>query len=290
LRNPEMRRAIARFLKNRRTLLLNNRASTDAIVGFRPTCHLAEDIARLAKIRTQIYLRLEQGRDVPLTWPMIERIAQALELNAADKQTLFSLCNLTEVATDSTAHSPLCEIVGHLQECPAFVCSSRLDVIAFNQLAQRLFDIRGDGSTYCTNQLWRVYTDPSRRRLFKDVRSEQAFLLQLLSAKVHRGPCDADLVSLVTDLVATSPTFARDWSQRGNVAAPAQRTVAMKVSAETSQIELQFTVHALAAQMEETLFALTPANDSTVRALRSLLTTQAKARRRRSAMIASSSG
>jgi hypothetical protein len=49
-----------------------------------------------------------------------------------------------------------------IKDCPAFVCNARLDVVAFNRMANRVYDFLGDGSRYSFNQVWRLYMDARR--------------------------------------------------------------------------------------------------------------------------------
>jgi hypothetical protein len=69
-----------------------------------------------------------------------------------------------------------------IKASPAYICTRRLDVVAYNRIADALFDFAGDGSTLAHNQLLRIYTDPQRRKRHKSPATEKAFLLSTLKA------------------------------------------------------------------------------------------------------------
>src|SRR2546421_10751224 len=87
----ERREALAAFLRTRRARLqpaevglpVRNRRRTP---GLR-----REEVAELANIGVSWYTLLEQGQDVHPSRPVLESLAQALRLTAAEKQHFFLL-------------------------------------------------------------------------------------------------------------------------------------------------------------------------------------------------------
>lgn len=204
MRNLEVRRALARFLRQRRTALRRGELDLPERPAEPPS---AQEIARFAGIESRVYLRLETARSVGLLRSKVDRLAEALHLNATDRNTLLSLTNLTEQPL-RTASSPSTQLLDHLQDCPAFVCNGQLDVIAYNQIAQRLFDFRSTGTERCNNPLWRIYLDPLHRRLFTNVKLEQRFWIQRIRTRLHSNPA---ISNLIQELSAASPAFAMEW-------------------------------------------------------------------------------
>jgi hypothetical protein len=95
--------------------------------------------------------------------------------------------------------------------CPAYLCNSRLDVIAYNRLADSIFDVRGDGSANSNNQLWRIYTDAHRRQRYETPVKEKAFLFSALQENLRQQEGGQSVMRLLAELKRVSPAFSGDW-------------------------------------------------------------------------------
>jgi transcriptional regulator with XRE-family HTH domain len=160
-RNP-----LGDFLRSRRQRL------TPADVGLsggrrRRTAGLRrEEVAELAGIGVDWYVRLEQGRAVSPSATTVEALGRALRLNQAEQAHLRAL-------TDNAGRRPfvreivpvpVLRAVEGLNQ-PAYVTGRRWDVLAWNVPAEAVFGF-GAVAEADRNSLISVLTRPSTRRLF----------------------------------------------------------------------------------------------------------------------------
>ena len=99
-----------------------------------------EEVAALAGVSTDYYMRLEQGRERHPSRQMLDAVARALQL---DSEAVTHLYRVADPTTRRTRRAPRVERVApHLQQLldtwgdtPAFVLGSALDMLACNRLA-----------------------------------------------------------------------------------------------------------------------------------------------------------
>jgi transcriptional regulator with XRE-family HTH domain len=141
--DSERRRALADFLRTRRTRL--SPPDVDLPWGSRRRTPglRREEVAQLANIGTSWYVALEQGRDVHPSEQVLESLAQALRLNEAERHHLFLLAQ----PQSATNPPPAEETVGHaLQQAidalnphPTYVLGRRWDLLTWNRAAELVF-------------------------------------------------------------------------------------------------------------------------------------------------------
>ncbi len=126
----ERRRALAEFLRNRRARLSPADVGLPGNQRRRTPGLRREEVVMLANIGISWYVALEQGRDVHPSEQVLESIAQALQLTAAEQQHLFVLAGQSPLAQWSFSEeeqiSPaLQQAVKALDPHPAFVLGRR---------------------------------------------------------------------------------------------------------------------------------------------------------------------
>src|SRR5262249_37554428 len=138
------------------------------VVGVRRTPGLRrEEIATLAGISADYYLRLEQGRDRNPSPQVLQALARVFRLDATATQYLLSL----SAARAATPRRPRREVVpagipqllGAL-ELPACGENRMFDVLAANRLATALSPCIRPGC----NRVRSVFLDPGERDLYPD--------------------------------------------------------------------------------------------------------------------------
>lgn len=173
-----------------------------------------EEVAMLAGISVEYYLRLEQGRDRHPSEQVLTALARVLFLEDEAAAYLLQLA-----AADRTprklrryrAESPpasLMKLVPTLP-FPAFVEGRYLDVLAANPLATAVSPRLTSGH----NRLRDVFLDPEERALFPEWEETAAALIAGFRQSVGSDADDARVVELVGELSVASPTFSRLWSR-----------------------------------------------------------------------------
>jgi transcriptional regulator with XRE-family HTH domain len=167
-RTPNPSRAeLGNFLRVRRKQL-NPLAVGIASERRRRTSGLRrEEVAELAGIGVDWYIRLEQGRDVSPSVTTVDALARALRLEPAEHAHLRALTRVAERApfVRETVPDAVRRVVEHLNQ-PAYVTGRRWDILAWNAAAAELFTDFGAMPERDRNILIYMLTDPRARLLF----------------------------------------------------------------------------------------------------------------------------
>ncbi len=205
---------LGEYLRARRALIKPEDAGLP-VSGRRRVAGLRrEEVAILAGVSTDYYVRLEQGRERSPSAQVVEALARALHLcgDAADH-----LHRLTRPAPDrgrartrAERVSPvLLRMMAGWHRTPAVVLGRRLTVLADNALGRALFA----GHTHSGDLLRLVFLDPDARAFYPDwerVASDAVAGLRSASGTDHDDP---QLVRTVGELSLKSPEFGRLWAR-----------------------------------------------------------------------------
>ncbi|NMI01500.1 helix-turn-helix domain-containing protein [Pseudonocardia sp. K10HN5] len=172
-----------------------------------------EEVAMLAGISSDYYLRLEQGRDRNPSIQVLEALARVLRLDHAATDYLLSLATprprhrrrRPRRETVPTGIRQLLGIVG----LPAFVEGRYFDVLAANSLARALSPNLQVGQ----NRLRAVFLDPAEKALYPDWDHATARLVAGFRESVGTDADDPRFVQLVGELSLSSERFRRLWAR-----------------------------------------------------------------------------
>jgi transcriptional regulator with XRE-family HTH domain len=171
-----------------------------------------EELATLAGISSDYYLRLEQGRDKHPSAQILDALARVLRLDAKATEYLYQLARSTsgrrdhamvEVAADDSA-----ELIEQFA-MPAIVASRCLDVLAANSIARALSPGFAPGQNFLR---WRLL-DPAARDLHVDWEESTDVLVSGLREAAAGDPDDPRLRLLVDELLAVSERFGELWAR-----------------------------------------------------------------------------
>jgi transcriptional regulator with XRE-family HTH domain len=171
-----------------------------------------EELAMLAGISAEYYLRLEVGRDKHPSTQVVEALARALQLDA--KATKY-LHNLANPITSRWDHSGLEAVAEGLDELidqlplPAIVANRYQDVLAANPVARAL----SPGFTPGQNFLYWRLTDPAARELYVDWDEAADVAVSGLRELAGLDPDDPRMRALIAELSSTSAHFRELWAR-----------------------------------------------------------------------------
>jgi transcriptional regulator with XRE-family HTH domain len=168
-----------------------------------------EELAMLAGISAEYYLRLEVGRDKHPSPQVVEALARALQLGAKATQHLHHLANTTGSKTPDPAAVQAYALSELIEEfsIPAAVVNRYEDVLAANPIARALSPEFTPGQNFLR---WRLL-DPAARELY--VNWDEA-ITSLVSGLRDLGGGyldDAPMRALVADLSERSELFREVW-------------------------------------------------------------------------------
>lgn len=137
MQENKRRAALADFLRSRRARLTPEQAGLPTGPHRRATGLRREDVAFLAGISVTWYTWLEQGRTITASADLVERLSQALQLSADERDHLFLLAG-HPLATDQLTPAlqlplRLQSLLDALDPCPAHIRNHRWDVLAWNK-------------------------------------------------------------------------------------------------------------------------------------------------------------
>jgi transcriptional regulator with XRE-family HTH domain len=210
----ERSNVIGEFLRARRALLRPEDVGLPDYGRRRVDGLRREEVAMLAGISTDYYLRLEQGRDTRPSVDVLDALGRALRLDedAARHLQALSARRPTRAParrTDDRVPTGITSLISTWDRTPAFVHSRHLDVLDANSLAVALFPCLRPG----VNLVTVTFLDPSIPELFGDWEASTEAAVAWLRASSGADVDDPRLTELVGDLSVRSPRFAELWAR-----------------------------------------------------------------------------
>lgn len=211
----ESQHDLATFLRSRRDRL--RPADYGLPAGRRRSPGLRRtEVAQLAGISVDYYVRLEQGRSARPSAPVLAGLARALKLTSDECDYLYRLASVEQPVipggTDGHVRPALYRLLEGMMPVPAYIISRNMDVLAWNEMGSALianFDALPKTSR---NLLWLLFCDPTARTLYVDWEGAARQGVTRLRLFAARYPEDQSLISLVGELSVRSPEFRRWWA------------------------------------------------------------------------------
>jgi transcriptional regulator with XRE-family HTH domain len=204
---------LGEFLRARRELVTPEEAGIP-VLGVRRVPGLRrEEVAMLAGISADYYLRLEQGRDRNPSVQVLESIARVLHLDDDTRDYLRSLGGDKPRRTRrrprrETAPIGITKLVATIP-LPAFVEGRYFDVLAANTLAAALSPRLIVGR----NRMRDVFFDSAEAALYPDWEGATAHLVAGFRQSVGTDTDDPRFIELVGELSLASPRFRQLWAR-----------------------------------------------------------------------------
>ena len=180
-----------------------------------------EEVAELAGIGVDWYIRLEQGRPVTPSLATVDALARALRLTELEHQHLRALAGGggNKLFQPETAPPSLVALLNGLAQ-PAYVTGRRRDLVAWNAAADEIFGFEdlADGDR---NILVSMLTNPRSRALFGSGWAEEAQRMVAQFRATHDlWAGDPAFVALLQRLREGCPEFD-GWWDRHDIRRPA---------------------------------------------------------------------
>ncbi len=172
-----------------------------------------QEVAELAGIGVDWYIRLEQGRAVTPSAMTIDALARALRLSKTEHAHLRALARSPDRAVFARESVPdiLHRLVNSLNH-PAYVTGRRWDVLAWNAAAADLFPVFDRLAEEDRNILVYMFLEPEARRLFAAGWADEAKRMLAQFRTTHDlWADDPAYVRLLDRLREGSPEFGLWW-------------------------------------------------------------------------------
>ncbi|MGW0943496.1 helix-turn-helix transcriptional regulator [Streptomyces sp. NPDC002623] len=212
---------LGRFLRARRTQTAPEQVGLTAGTGLRRTPGLRrEELATLAGISIDYYVRLERGKETRPSPSVVDALARALQLDDAEHQHLRELAARAARYAPEPPPAPSRTVRPHLKllletmrPSPAYIVSRSMDLLASNPGGLALYAGLDDWPSTQRNLARYFFLHPAARELFPDWDIQTRACIARLRALAGTAPDAPDLTSLVGELVLKSPDFARLWER-----------------------------------------------------------------------------
>lgn len=208
----ELANPLGTYLRVRRDLVTPEQAGL-LVTGNRRVPGLRrEELAMIAGISADYYLRLERGKDRTPSPHVLEALARALQLDHDHFEHLKALASEpSRVATSSPQHEipqtarELIDALGH----PAFIEDAYFDVLAANEAALELNPRLQPGR----NQIRDLYVDKDEQALHPDWDGVAACLTASLRHAMGNATDDPRFHQLTGELSRSSIRFQQIWAR-----------------------------------------------------------------------------
>ena len=205
---------LGEFLRARRALVTPDDVGLPDLGRRRVAGLRREELALLAGVSVDYYVRLEQGRDTHPSEQVLDALARALCL---DDDAVAHLHDLARPAPrrrrprerPERVRPGVLRLLESWSAIPAFVLGRRMDVLAFNALAGMLHD----GFATERNMVRLVFLDPAARDTFPDFDAVAQETVATLRAAAGADLDDPRLAELIGELSLKSDEFRRLWAR-----------------------------------------------------------------------------
>lgn len=236
-----------------------------------------EEVALLAGISPDYYVRMEQGRTAHVSDQILNAVARVFLLSDVESEHLANLARPVRAGSAARAGArvsgaapdePLLRLLEAMADVPALLLDFRLDIVASNGVAEAVFDVASMPQP--RNAARQLFLHPEARAGYSNWEALAAETVAQLRLSTGRWPADPQLAALIGELAIRSEPFRRLWAtgdvreKRLGVARIAHPVVGM--------LEFDYHVLTVPARPDRSLFTYLPRPGSpTAEALRVLM-------------------
>jgi transcriptional regulator with XRE-family HTH domain len=179
-----------------------------------------EEVAQLAGMSVDYYIRLEQGRSNHVSDQVLDSVARVLRLDATEQAHLRDLARPERGRRAARASRPAGSservrpgvrlLLDSITHSPALVVGPRMDVLAWNALGDAVHELAAKGRT--RNMARRAFLDLDASSFYPDWPAVAAETVAYLRFRAGRHPDDEQLTALIGELCVKSGEFRRLWA------------------------------------------------------------------------------
>lgn len=209
------RTELTEFLRSRRARLKPEDVGLTHVGGRRRVAGLRrEELAQLAGISVDYYVRLEQGRTQNVSTEVLDAVSGVLRLDHHERNHLRNLARPSRsrsVARPEKVRPGVRRLV-ETATSPAYIVGRRLDILAWSELACALFTDFGQLPVAERNWARLIFLDDDMRILFADWAGKARDTLAHLRVNAGHHPDDPEIAALVGELSVRNEAFRGWWA------------------------------------------------------------------------------
>jgi transcriptional regulator with XRE-family HTH domain len=274
-----LRRELRAFLRSRRARLSPAAVGLPDNGGRRRTPGLRrEELAALAGVGVSWYTWLEQGRDINPSPEVLDALARALRLDAAERRTLFALARTELPLADDVAGgdterldgdiSQLIALVDSMHPNPAYLLGPMTRILAWNRAACVAFGSPDHLAPDRRYLLWWLMVDPGESEMTPQREGTARNTLARFRAEYARHAGEREYEEFLAQMREHSARF-RDWWNQHEVI-EAQRGTKVIEHPQLGTLRLHHAQTVPTGQPELRMAVYAPADEGTRAALATL--------------------
>jgi len=182
-----------------------------------------EELAALAGVGVSWYTWLEQGRDIHPSPEVLDALARALRLEAAERATLFALARTELPLPASSGAAPgegpddgrtlLVSLVEALHPTPAYLLGAMTRILAWNRAAAALFGSLDHLSPERRSLLWMLLIDPGDARYNPGREGTARNMVARFRSEYAQHAGEPAYEQFIAELRDRSPWFVEWWDE-----------------------------------------------------------------------------
>lgn len=203
-------RPLGDFLRSRRARVRPADAGLPAGSRRRVPGLRREEVALLAGVSVDYYVRLEQGRERNPSPQVLNTLASALRLDDDARSHLFRLAGLTPrpaMPSHERADPELLQLLDGWPNNPALLLGQAYDVLAGNRLGHALFEEFRGGA----NLLVKLFLDPDARTFYQDWQTAAVNTVAGFRLLHGQDPHHPRVREVLDSMLENSPEFTELW-------------------------------------------------------------------------------
>jgi transcriptional regulator with XRE-family HTH domain len=215
----DTRSEIREFLTSRRAKITPDQVGLTAYGPRRVPGLRREEVAVLAGVSVPYYTRLERGDMSGVSEGVLEALARALQLDAAERAHLFDLARTAgpmakrrRRSTPKQIRPGVQRLLDAITGAPTLVQNGRLDILGANQLARALYSELFRDPIRPVNHARFNFLNPRAHDIYPDWERGANDAVALLRAEAGRDPYDRELTDLIGELSTRSEEFRARWA------------------------------------------------------------------------------
>lgn len=220
----DIRAQVRDFLLTRRNRLTPEAAGLPTYGSNRRVPGLRrEEVALLAGVSADYYVRLERGNLSGASESILEALAAALRLDEAERAHLYDLARASSAPRRRAPRAArqvrpsILRILDSMTSTPAFVRNGRFDILGANLLGRALYAPVFDSPLFAqrgpVNSARFMFLDPAAVEFFVDWDRGADDAVAFLRSELGRSPYDRVLVDLIGELTTRSSEFTARWAR-----------------------------------------------------------------------------
>ncbi|QJT02170.1 helix-turn-helix domain-containing protein [Streptomyces asoensis] len=173
-----------------------------------------EEVAQLAGVSVDYYIRLEQGRGPSVSDAVLDAVGRVLRLDDTEHAYLHAVARPRKPAGRPAAprvRAGVQSLLDSMERTPAFVLDQRMDVLAWNTLADAVFGYGRTGPEG-RNIPRHVFLDPGSQDFYPEWSAVAVQCVAHLRVLAGHHQDDRRLTALVGELSLKSDDFRRLWA------------------------------------------------------------------------------